>query len=197
MFCFKSILQIWIIVIRFRDTNDFVNLGICKHEFKFTCRGYCRFTLMRYSTLKSFSFMFCQRFDWNFKHVSCHSYFLIGNVIQNVNSGEFSNVNNEFNVRNARNWKFSFIFSSYLIFVAFHRPLTIFPGTLVRVMTHSFETIFCCTPCAKADDYLASTAHPHLYWRCAWFALHILVYTARSLYKMTVHFWNTPNLISV
>ena len=23
-----------------------MNLGICKHEFKFTCRGYCRFTLM-------------------------------------------------------------------------------------------------------------------------------------------------------
>ena len=45
MFCFQSILQIWIILIGFRDTNDFVNLGICKHEFKFTCRGYCRFTL--------------------------------------------------------------------------------------------------------------------------------------------------------
>ena len=45
MFCFKSILQIWIILIGFRDTNDFVNPGICKHEFKFTCRGYCRFTL--------------------------------------------------------------------------------------------------------------------------------------------------------
>ena len=38
-------LQIWIILLGFRDTNDFVNLGICKHEFKFTCRGYCRFTL--------------------------------------------------------------------------------------------------------------------------------------------------------
>ena len=45
MFCFKSILQIWIILIGFRDTNDFVNPGICKHEFKFTCSGYCRFTL--------------------------------------------------------------------------------------------------------------------------------------------------------
>ena len=44
MFCFKSILQIWIILIGFRDTNDFVNPGIYKHEFKFTCRGYCRFT---------------------------------------------------------------------------------------------------------------------------------------------------------
>ena len=22
-----------------------MNLGICKHEFKFTCRGYCRFTI--------------------------------------------------------------------------------------------------------------------------------------------------------
>ena len=29
----------------FKDTNDFVNLGICKHDFKFTCRGYSRFTL--------------------------------------------------------------------------------------------------------------------------------------------------------
>ena len=26
IFCFKSILQIWIILIGFRDTNDFVNL---------------------------------------------------------------------------------------------------------------------------------------------------------------------------
>ena len=50
MFCFKSILQIWIILIGFRDTNDFVNLGICKHEFKFTCRGYCRFTLIDVGT---------------------------------------------------------------------------------------------------------------------------------------------------
>ena len=45
MFCFRSILQIWIILIGFRDTNYFMNFGICKHEFKFTCRGYCRFTL--------------------------------------------------------------------------------------------------------------------------------------------------------
>ena len=30
IFCFKSILQIWIISSGFRDTNDFVNLGICK-----------------------------------------------------------------------------------------------------------------------------------------------------------------------
>ena len=45
MFCFRSILQIWIIMIGFRDTNDFLNLVICKHEFKFTCRSYCRFTL--------------------------------------------------------------------------------------------------------------------------------------------------------
>ena len=28
MFCFKSILQIWIMLIGFRDTNDFVNLAI-------------------------------------------------------------------------------------------------------------------------------------------------------------------------
>ena len=32
-------------MIGFRDTNDFVNLGICKHEYKFTCHGCCRFTL--------------------------------------------------------------------------------------------------------------------------------------------------------
>ena len=55
------------------------------------------------STLKSSSFMFCQTFTWNFIHASCHSYFLMGNVTQNVYSGEFSNVNNEFNVRNVRN----------------------------------------------------------------------------------------------
>ena len=38
-------LQIWIILLGFRDTNDSVNLGICKHEIKFTCQGYYRFTL--------------------------------------------------------------------------------------------------------------------------------------------------------
>ena len=38
-------------------------------------------------------------------------YLLIGNVTQNVN-GKFSNVNDEFNVRNVRNGNFSFIFSS-------------------------------------------------------------------------------------
>ena len=38
-------LQIWIILLGFGDTNDFGNFGICKHEIKFTCRGYCRFTL--------------------------------------------------------------------------------------------------------------------------------------------------------
>ena len=45
MFYFESISQIWIILIGFQDTNDFVNLSICKHEFKFTCRSCCRFTL--------------------------------------------------------------------------------------------------------------------------------------------------------
>ena len=49
--------------------------------------------------------MFCQRFNLNFIHASCHSYFLIGNVAQNVNSGNFSHVNIEFNVRNVRNYK--------------------------------------------------------------------------------------------
>ena len=39
MLCFRSILQIWIIFIGFRDMNDFVDLGICKHDFKFTCWG--------------------------------------------------------------------------------------------------------------------------------------------------------------
>ena len=38
-------LQIWIILLGFRDTNDLVNFSICKHEIKFTRRGYCRFTL--------------------------------------------------------------------------------------------------------------------------------------------------------
>ena len=43
MFSFRGILQICIILISFRDTNDLVNLGICKFEFKLTCSG--RFTL--------------------------------------------------------------------------------------------------------------------------------------------------------
>ena len=29
-------------MIGFRDTNDFVDLGFCKHEFEFTCRGYLK-----------------------------------------------------------------------------------------------------------------------------------------------------------
>ena len=43
MCCFRSISQIWIILFGFRDTNDFVNLSICKHKLKFTCRGYSWF----------------------------------------------------------------------------------------------------------------------------------------------------------
>ena len=39
MFCFRSVLQIWIIFIGFRDMNDFVNLSIRKHDFKFTSQG--------------------------------------------------------------------------------------------------------------------------------------------------------------
>ena len=58
-------------------------------------------SLMRYSTLKSSLFMFCQRLK--LIHASCYSYFLIGNVTESVDSGKFSNVNNEFNVRNVRN----------------------------------------------------------------------------------------------
>ena len=42
IFCFSIILQIWIISIGFRDTDDFVNYGICRHEFIFTCRSYSR-----------------------------------------------------------------------------------------------------------------------------------------------------------
>ena len=34
MFCFKSMSQIWIILIVFPDMNDFVKLGICKDEIK-------------------------------------------------------------------------------------------------------------------------------------------------------------------
>ena len=31
--------MMWIIFIGFRDMNDFVNPGICRNDFKFTCRG--------------------------------------------------------------------------------------------------------------------------------------------------------------
>ena len=37
----------------FRHTNYFLNLGICKHEFKFTCRGYCRFILRKFDNFSS------------------------------------------------------------------------------------------------------------------------------------------------
>ena len=50
-------------------------------------------SLMRYSTLKCSSFMFCEKFNRHFIHTSFHSYFLLGNVAQIVNSGKFSNVN--------------------------------------------------------------------------------------------------------
>ena len=39
MFYLRSILQIWIIFIGFWDMNNFGNLSICKHDFKFTSRG--------------------------------------------------------------------------------------------------------------------------------------------------------------
>ena len=32
MFCFRSILQIWMMSLGFRDTNDFVSLSICKQS---------------------------------------------------------------------------------------------------------------------------------------------------------------------
>ena len=63
MFCFWSILQIWIILIGFRDTNDFVNLGICKHEFKFTYRDYCRVTLKKWKSVSQDLLIW----DWNFR----------------------------------------------------------------------------------------------------------------------------------
>ena len=37
-------------------------------------------------------------------YAGCHLYFLTGNITQNVNNGKFSNVNNEFNMRNVRNY---------------------------------------------------------------------------------------------
>ena len=59
MYCFRSILQISATLIGFRNTNDFVNLGVCKHEFKLTCRGYCRFTLKGNE-------MFLKSLTWDF-----------------------------------------------------------------------------------------------------------------------------------
>ena len=35
LFCFRGTLQIWIILIGFPDANNFVNVSICKGEFKF------------------------------------------------------------------------------------------------------------------------------------------------------------------
>ena len=40
--------------------NDFVNLGICEHKFKFTCHGYCRFTL---SDCQNVFSSFCEVFS--------------------------------------------------------------------------------------------------------------------------------------
>ena len=49
--------------------------------------------------------MFCQTLiEIIYAYVdSCYLYFLIGNLTQNIYSGKFSNVNNEFIVTNARN----------------------------------------------------------------------------------------------
>ena len=44
-----------------------------------------------------------RQFRQAFIHTSCHLYLLMGNAIQTINNGKFSNVNNEFNVRNVRN----------------------------------------------------------------------------------------------
>ena len=44
MFCFRGILQMSIILIGFPNTNDFVNIGNCKFEIKFTCHNYYRLT---------------------------------------------------------------------------------------------------------------------------------------------------------
>ena len=70
-------LQIWIILLGFRDTNDFVNLGICKHEIKFTCRDYCRFTLSdcqnAFSKVVQIIKCTCTVFIDNFRNISTNS----------------------------------------------------------------------------------------------------------------------------
>ena len=67
MFCFRGILQIWIILIGFRDMNDLVNRSICKHEFKFTFRGYFRFTLKPTLKLISNSSILIKVSNWDLK----------------------------------------------------------------------------------------------------------------------------------
>ena len=56
--------------------------------------------------------MFCQKFNRNFIWDSCPLYFYAGNLTQTVDNSKFSNVNNEFNVRNVRNQKFPSTFSN-------------------------------------------------------------------------------------
>ena len=46
VFCLIYKLQIQNISIGFRGMRDSVNFGICKYEIWFTCRDYCKFTLL-------------------------------------------------------------------------------------------------------------------------------------------------------
>ena len=61
-------------------------------------------SLVRYSTLKSPSFILCQNLiETLIMSAGCYSYFSIGNLTQNDYNGKFFNVTNEDILTNARN----------------------------------------------------------------------------------------------
>ena len=66
-----------------------------------------------------------------------------------------------------------------MFFAACHRLLTVFIEYIRKNNDLFIRRYFRVLPTVpKLDDLLASTAHPHLYWSCAYVVLHILACTA-------------------
>ena len=119
--------------------------------------------VVRYSIFKSSSFMFCQNLIETLIWAGCCLYFLTRNLTESVYNGKFYSVNNEFNVTNVRNKKFTMIFHNKLIFAACHWLLAIFTWHIGKSNDSFNEKYLNSAPAPKPDDLLACTANPHLY----------------------------------
>ena len=70
------------------------------------------------------------------------------------------------------------IYRNLIYITAYHRLPTVFTGYISKSNDLFIGKYFWVVPpVPKRDGLLACTAHPHLYWWCVWFILHILACT--------------------
>ena len=119
--------------------------------------------LVRYSTLKTSSFIFFQNSSETL-YVLVVLFLLIVNPTQNAYNGIFSNVNNEFNVTNVRKLNFSMIFLNQFIFAACHKLLALFTSYICKNNDSFMGKCFMVLrpPVPNPDNLLACTAHFNL-----------------------------------